>query len=461
MRYRGAALFASLTIGALAVTGCSPIDGKMVTYDSVANHVRTAASSMETAPGVRVNGTVKDATGQNVSIDVRLNGAGDGAGKVKRNGTIGDVLVVDSTTYVRARAPWWGTDNRSETYDRAWVAVADNTVGIDLAGTLRPKALGELLDEGFGSLQLDGMPTPSEVNGVQARRVESDAGSAWVTVDKPYQIVRVEGDLLTGDERASALNIALTPNAATAEISRDVALALPALRAGTFDAYRSLKFDGPLKSTCNAQSCIVTGKILNSSDDSPVTAVLNGKVIGGKKVLGRCRSGRAPVAAAGAATVSCRITSSAWQSFYAGATAPGAGSATTSYQVSASASAVSPAPEAVACLPGAVGCDNPKMTDAEVTTTLEQSGPGWYERTPSDRDLSEWREMIRTAATSRERVPWSADGKPTVAYIGAAKGRPFVAQFDRGNGDLVAAYGPEDAETAAMRAAIAGQLPTR
>ncbi|GAA0273496.1 hypothetical protein [Cryptosporangium japonicum] len=461
MRYRGSVLFASLTIGALALTGCSPIDGKMVTYDSVANHLRTAASSLESAPGVRVTGTVEDAKGQNVSIDVRLNGAGDGAGKVKRNGTVGDVLVVDSTTYVRARAPWWGTDNRAETYDLAWVAVDDDTIGLDLSGKLRPKPLGELLDSGFGSLQLDGMPTPSEVNGVQARRVEADAGSAWVTVTKPYQIVRVEGDLITGGERKSALNIALTPNQATAEISRDVALTLPALRAGSFDSYRSLKFDGPLKSTCTAQNCIVTGKILNSSDDSPVTAVLNGKVTGGRKVLGRCRSGPAPVAAAGAAMVSCRIISKAWQSFYATATAPGAGSSTTSYQVSANASAVAPAPEAVACLPGAVGCDNPKMTESEVTATLDASGPGWYERTPSDRDLSEWREMIRAAAASTERVPWSADGKPTVAYLGTAKGRPFVAQFDRGNGDLVAAYGPEEAETAAIRAAIAGQTPTR
>ena len=104
MRYRGSVLFASLTIGALALTGCSPIDGKMVTYDSVANHLRTAASSLESAPGVRVTGMVEDAAGRNVSIDVRLNGAGDGAGKVKRNGAAGDVLVVDSTTYVRAPA---------------------------------------------------------------------------------------------------------------------------------------------------------------------------------------------------------------------------------------------------------------------------------------------------------------------------------------------------------------------
>lgn len=461
MRYRGSLLFASLTIAALATAGCSPIDGKMVTYDSVANHVRTAASSLETAPGVRVNGTVRDATGQNVAIDVRINGAGDGAGKVRRNGTVGDLLVVDGTTYVRARAPWWGTDNRAETYDRAWVAVADSAIGLDLAGTLRPGALGEFLDEGFGSLQLDGMPEPSEVNGVPARRVESHAGSAWVTVAKPYQIVRIEGDLLTGEDRPAALNIALTPSAATAEISRDVALTLPALRTGSFDSYRSLTFEGALKSACNSQGCTVTGRIQNGSDDSPVTAVLNGKVSGGKKVLGRCRSGRAAVAAAGVATVSCRISSRAWESFYTAATTPGSGNSTTSYQVSANASAVTPAPEAVACLPGATGCDNPTMTEAEVTMTFDQSGAGWYGRTPTPQDLSDWRQMIRAAAAGTDRVPWSAEGKPTVAYLGAAKGRPFVAQFDRGNGDLVAAYGPEDAEAAAIRSAIAGQRPTR
>lgn len=461
MRYRGSVLLASLTVVALALTGCSPIDGKMVTYDSVANHVRTAASTLETADGVRVVGTVEDATGQPISIDVRINGAGDGAGKVRRNGTVGEVLVVDSMTYVRARAPWWGADNRAETYDLAWVAVADTTIGLDLSGTLRPQAFGELLDEGFGSLQLEGMPTPTKVNGVLARRVESDAGSAWVTVEKPYQIIRIEGDLLTDDERPAALDIAITPPPATANISRDVALTLPALRAGSFDSFSTLKFDGALKSACNAQECTVTGKIRNASGDTPVTAVLNGKVSNSGTVLGRCSSGRAPVAAAGDATVSCRIRTPAWQSFYASATAPGAGSSTTAYQISASASAVAPAPEAVACLPAAVGCDAPTMTDADVMATLDRSGPGWFERTPSDRDVPGWREMIRTTAAGPDRVPWAAEGKPTVAYLGTAKGRPFVAQFDRGNGDLVAAYGPEDEEVDAIRSAIAGPQPSR
>ena len=462
VRYRGTVLLACLATVVLTVTGCSPIDGKMVTYDSVANHVRTAASSLETAQGVRVRGTVEDTTGATLTVDVRLNGAGDGAGKIRRNDTVGDVLVVDSTTYVRARAPWWGTDNRAETFDRAWVAVTEATIGLDLATTLRPSALGELVDDGFGSLQLDGMPPATEVDGVQARRVESDAGSLWVTAAKPYQVVRLEGGLLTDDEdRPAAVMITVIPPAATAAIARDVALTLPALRTGSFDAYRTLRFDGALRSTCDARGCTVTGRIRNASTDTPVTAVLNGKVSGGRRVLGRCRSGRAAVAAAGATTVACRITTSAWQAFYATATAPGGGSATTTYQVSANASAIGPAPEAVSCLPGATGCDTPRMTEADVAETLDRSGPAWYERTPSDRDLPEWRKLIRSAAASADRVPWSSEGTPTVAYLGATGGRPFVAQFDRGNGDLVSAYGPDEAETSALREAIAGRRTSR
>ncbi|WP_073261130.1 hypothetical protein [Cryptosporangium aurantiacum] len=442
---------------ALALTGCSPIDGKMVTYDSVANHVRTAASALQTAEGVRVNGTLETPAKEKIEIDVRINGAGDGSGKIRRHGTVGDVLVIDSATYVRAAAAWWGTDNRAETYDKVWVAIADTTIGLDLAGTLRPRELGALIDDGFGSLQFEGMPPTSEVNGVKARRVEAAGGSLWITVAKPYQVVRLEGGLLTEDSRPAALTVTITPPAATAQIARDVALTLPTLRTGTYDAYRSLRFDGSLRSACNAQGCTITGRIRNASTDTPVTAVLNAKVIGNKNVLGRCRSGRAAVAAAAATAVSCRITTAAWRSFYAAATAPGSGTSTTSYQVSANASVVGPAPDAVACLPGATGCDTPTMTDAEVVATFDRSAPAWYERAPTDRDLPEWRKLIRTAASGKDRVPWSAEGTPTVAYLGTSKGRPFVAQFDRGNGQLVAAYGPSKDEADALRAAIAAR----
>ncbi|GAA3394161.1 hypothetical protein [Cryptosporangium minutisporangium] len=457
MRFRGSVLLASAAVLVLALTGCSPIDGKMVTYDSVANHVRAATSALRTADGVRVHGTVETAAGEELAIDVRINGAGDGAGKIRRHGTVGDVLVVDSTTYVRARAAWWGTDNRAETYDRVWVAIADTTIGLDLAETLRPEDLATAVDDGFGSLELDDMPPTTEINGMKARRVEASAGALWVTVTKPHQVVRLEGELLTEESRPVALMVAVTPPAATAEIARDVALALPLLRTGTYDAYRSLRFDGSLRSACNAQGCTVTGRIRNVSTDTPVTAVLNSKVISGRRVLGRCRSGRVAVAAAAATAVTCRIATASWRSFYAAATAPGAGSSTTSYQVSANASAVGPAPEAVACLPGAPGCETPTMTDAEVVTTFDRSAPGWYERTPTDQDLAEWRTLIRAAAAGKDRVPWSSEGTPTAAYLGSSNGRPFVAQFDRRNGNLVAAYGPDKDETAALRAAIAGR----
>ena len=77
MRFRGSVLLASAAVLVLALTGCSPIDGKMVTYDSVVNHVRAATSALRMADGVRVHGTVETAAGEELAIDVRINGAGD------------------------------------------------------------------------------------------------------------------------------------------------------------------------------------------------------------------------------------------------------------------------------------------------------------------------------------------------------------------------------------------------
>jgi hypothetical protein len=456
------ALLAAVAMLVLALTGCSPIEGKLVTYDSVANHIRAAASALQAAQGVRIHGTVQDSRGENLQIDVRLNGAGDGAGKVRRNGTAGDVMVVDSTTYVRAAAAWWAPDSRAMTFDRVWVAVAATTVGLDFAETLRPKALGTIVDDTFGGLPVEGMPPTTKVNGVPARKITTSAGAFWLSVAKPYQVLRLEGSMLTDeDNRQAAVEVAVLPAATTAQLSRDVVLALPALRTGSYVAYRNLRFDGALRSTCDAAGCTVTARIRNASADTPVTAVLNGRVNSGRTVLGRCRSGRAAVAAASATTVRCRIATPAWRSFYAAATAPGAGTPTTAYQVSANASAVGPAPDAVACLPGMTGCDVPTMTNSDVVATFDRSAPAWYEHTPSDDALPEWRELIRIAAAGKDRVPWSSEGTPTVAYLGGSTARPFVAQFDRGSGKLVSAYGPSAAEAAALREAIAGHSSGR
>ncbi|TQS41000.1 hypothetical protein [Cryptosporangium phraense] len=449
MRYRVAALLAL----ALVVTGCSPIDGKMVSYDSVANHVRIAASNLEQANGVRINGTVQDGRGEEIAVDVRLNGAGEGAGKIRRNGIAAQTLVVDSTTYVKAPAAWWAPDNRADTYDDVWVAVSATTIGFDPAAKLKPEALGKLVDDAFGSLQIEGMPPVTEVDKVQVRKVEATAGTLWVTAEKPYQVVRTEGSLLGP---RTAVNFVITPPGPTAQIARDVALGLPALRTGSYDAYTTLQFEGALRHTCDAQGCTVTGRVRNPSDEEPVTAVLDGRVTGNRTVLGRCRSGRAEVPASAAADVSCRVTTPAWRKFYASATAPGAPMSTTKYQVTASASAIARAPLATECLRDGKGCATNDLDDGDVMDTFDRSAQAWYERTPADSELADWRRMIEVTAAGPDRVPWATDGQPTVAYLGTQGGRPFVAQFDRQDGKLVAAYGPDPAEATALRQAITG-----
>lgn len=465
MRYRGSSessLLVTVAVLLALLAGCGSIEGKLIAYDSVVTHIRAAATALREAPGVRVHGTVRDSRGQNVAIDVRLNGAGEGAGKVQRKGTVGDVLLVDSATYVRAATAWWAPDNRAESYDRFWVKVAASTVGLDFAATLRPAALGTLIEDNFGSLPIEDQPPVQKINGVAAQKIQTSNGAFWLSAAKPYRVMRVEGTMLTDpDNRPAAVMVSITSPPATAQIARDVALTLPQLRRGSYDARRSLQFDGTLRSACDAAGCTVTGRIRNTATDTPVAAMLNGKVSSGSTVLGRCRSGQAPIAAASATTVTCRVSTAAWRAFYATATAPGTRRATTSYQVSANASALGPAPEAVACLRGANGCQTPTMNNAEVVKTFDRSAPSWYQRSTTDSDRPDWRNMIRTAAAGKDRVPWSADGVPTVAYLSAAKGRPFVAQFDRGSGTLVSAFGPDDAETAALRQAIAGTSSSR
>jgi hypothetical protein len=197
--------------------------------------------------------------------------------------------------------------------------------------------------------------------------------------------------------------------------------------------------------------------IHNPGSDAAVTAVLNGKLSGNKALLGRCQSPRATVSAGGTSTATCRVSTAAWRSFYANATAPGAPMATTKYQVSADASALAPAPAAVGCLSGATGCAAPEPTTAQVAASFNRSAKAWYGKPVGDDSVAAWRDLINAATASNERTPWSSLGTPTVAYLGAFQGRPFVAQFSRGDGALVSAYGPDDAEVTALREAISGR----
>jgi hypothetical protein len=450
LRYRG---LAALSVLALLLSGCGSIGGRFVAYDSVAGHIRSAATALQHTAGVRVYGTVRDATAKTLSIDVQLNGGGDGIGRVTRNGVVGNVVIVDGSTYVRATAAWWAPDTRAESYDRTWVKAAATTVGLDFATTLRPKQLGTTVEQTFVDAAASEPPL-TMVNGVAARKITTDEGSLWLSAAAPYRVVRLEGTMLT---QPVALMVSTMTPLATAQTSREVALLLSQLRAGTYDAQHALQFDGTLASSCDATGCTVTGRIRNVSTDAPVTAVLNGKVIGQKVVLGRCQSARTPIAAASATTVSCRVATTAWRAFYASATAPDAIMATTSYQASADTSAIGPAPDAASCLPGGTGCATPTTTTAQVFATFDRSAKAWYKKPVTDANLPGWRALIRAAAAGKDRVPWSSQGAPTVAYLGASKGVPFVAQFSRGNGALVSAYGPDDDETAALRQAVAGR----
>ena len=450
LRFRG---LVAPTVLVLLLSGCGSIGGKFVAYDSVSGHIRSAATALQQTAGVRVHGTVRAATAKTVGIDVQLTGGGDGLGRVTRNGVVGNVVIVDGSTYVRATAAWWAPDARAESYDRAWVKAAPTTVGLDFAAALRPKQLGTTVEQTFVDA-VRSEPPVTTVNGVPARKITTDEGSLWLSAATPYRVVRLEGTLLT---QPVALTVATLAPLATAQTSRDVALLLPQLRDGTYDAQHALQFDGTLASSCNATGCTVTGRIRNISTDAPATAVLNSKVTGENALLGRCQSARTPIAAASATTVGCRVSTAAWRAFYANATAPGATMATTSYRASATTSAIGPAPDAVSCLPSGTGCATPTMTTAQVFATFDRSAKAWYKKPPTDANLPGWRGLIRAAAGGKDRVPWSSQGTPTVAYLGASKGVPFVAQFNRGNGALVSAYGPNDDETAALRQAIAGR----
>jgi hypothetical protein len=68
----------------------------------------------------------------------------------------------------------------------------------------------------------------------------------------------------------------------------------------------------------------------------------------------------------------------------------------------------------------------------------------------SSGQMAEWQGLIERTAGSSKVVPWSSGSTLTDAHIARIDGKYFVAQFDRGSGDLVTAFVPKNDQLSAM-----------
>jgi RHS repeat-associated protein len=95
------------------------------------------------------------------------------------------------------------------------------------------------------------------------------------------------------------------------------------------------------------------------------------------------------------------------------------------------------------------GCAN--ITEAGLAHSFDRHAAQWFGGQPTKAgQMAEWQGLIERTAGSSKVVPWSSGSTLTNAHIARIDGKYFVAQFDRGSGDLVTAFVPKNDQLSAM-----------
>lgn len=93
----------------------------------------------------------------------------------------------------------------------------------------------------------------------------------------------------------------------------------------------------------------------------------------------------------------------------------------------------------------------PNITEHGLNHSFDRHAAQWFGGQPSRAaNMAEWQSLITRASQSSKVVPWSSGSTETYAHLARIDGKWFVAQFDRGSGDLVTAFVPNSKQVNAM-----------
>ncbi len=429
------------------LAGCLPATGRWLEVDPVFAAARTAIVELGKAPGLRYRGD---------SVDVRVTGAGEAVGTISHGGRRAELLVVDGGTYVRGGKEIWGGDDRADAFAGRWVASNDDVGPPVLTPEKLAAGLTEQFVTGHAPAPVSGPPAESTIGDMRAWRLSVAGGDLYVSVAEPHRVLRVDAPL-----EGERVRLDVTPETedSLADVLSGVGAGAIALAAsGAYDARVRISFVGALSAPCGANGCKVSAVVRNDSASAAVDVVLTSKVTSGNGLLASCASVAKPIAAGRTAPLACQAGGARWQTFYQRATRPSSAPKTTPYLVRAVAVATAKPPASATCsvetsvtrkAKPMAACPEPTITDEGFDHSWKHAKE-WWGRTPTGADRDAWRQMILTAQRSTKRFPWSAYGTPTTAHLIRVGGRYFVAQFHRGTGDLVTAFGPNARQLPAM-----------
>ncbi len=323
---QGALLIGLAALLVSACSGSNPFGGTLL-GPPVSEIAHDAVNAYQSARAVRVQGSYRTASSVPVTVRVAVQPSNGDAitGQATYDGAPLDVVGRDGSLFTKGVKYWQAEGAQGlhtwPQYGSGWVLAPSNDPAAEaIAGAADLGGLLSQLDQHSSALVSEGT---SEFEGQQIASLRDGHTVYDVTTSPPYRLLALRR---SGDPRSAAglrdLNLQV-------HYGGKAKIAVPApgqyvnpRDASTFPAYYMVQTTSDLQS-CDKSSCGFTATLVNTTgaEQGQVTATLAlYQDARDTQLLGSCSAPVPQVGTGQTTTVSCRINSQQYQSFYASLT---------------------------------------------------------------------------------------------------------------------------------------------
>lgn len=437
----------------LLVAGCtSGVSGTPAAIDirplTTAEGTAQSLVDFAEAGAVHYTGNLSAADGAEVTVDVHALPSGEVFGTISINALPATVTMIGDDLYLKANAKFWSgmaarfgvADGDGGALSNRWVKLPTSLIGIEFGQVFTPdlvsQAAGQVV-KSDGRTELGDNPKEA-IAGVAAYAVTVEGGKVFLATEAPYGPLRFELDRIGGSNATAVENVVLDVTDVSTQaltLYQNLAKRASTELTTAVDALTGIEQGEHRFDACGAPSCTLVVDIRNTGK-SAVKVHLQANWTGDDEPLGSCQAQVGPVAPGGGSSVSCKIATPQWVSFYQRANSvPG----THPYGAQWSALVLAEPPDLAALnqsAKAAPAASDTKSTDGtHAVYSITYGGKAWkYGVVPT----RYWRD--HTAAQLRGCVA-GTKAACTVSLVTTADG---VASAHALVNDLVAAYRTEN-----------------
>lgn len=323
-----AGLLAAGTLGLAACTNAvagapsgveiGPLTTAELADASLVNFAESAAAHYK--------GSLTGSDGSGFTVDLTGTITGEVFGAITVNGLGATVIVLDKTLYLKGAPEFWAamakrfgvTSGDGTALGNRWVKLPTVLLGVEFGEIFTPDVVRQTAGKATGKKTTEPPKDAEPVAGVDAFTIPVDGGTVYVAKDAPHGVVKFELGEIGSTDTTMASDLAVEVTDVSTNINKiytDLATQAKAELGLAVDALTTIDQGAHRFEACGAPSCALVIEITNPSKKA-VRVHLKADWNGDNAPLGSCEAQSEPVAPGAGATMSCKIASPQWVSFY-------------------------------------------------------------------------------------------------------------------------------------------------